>query len=80
MAVALMSLGSAANAQNHTSVRGYSRSDGTYIQRHMRTLPNATRNDNWSTIGNTNPYTGRAGTKPRGYSSRSLYRPYRSRR
>ncbi len=47
------------------SVRGYYRSSGTYVQPHQRTYPNATRNDNYSTIGNTNPYTGRAGTQPR---------------
>jgi type II secretory pathway pseudopilin PulG len=52
------------------SVRGYYRSNGTYVQPHQRTYPNETRNDNYSTIGNVNPYTGKAGTKPRdSYSS-----------
>ncbi len=57
------------------SVRGYYRSNGTYVQPHQRTYPNATRDDNYSTIGNTNPYTGRAGTQPRdGYkTTRSSY-------
>jgi hypothetical protein len=51
------------------SVRGYYRSNGTYVRAHERTLPNYTRNDNYSTIGNINPYTRIAGTHPRdGYS------------
>jgi hypothetical protein len=52
------------------SVRGYYRSNGTYVQPHQRTVPNYTRNDNYSTVGNVNPYTGKAGTQPRdGYTS-----------
>lgn len=52
------------------SVRGYYRSNGTYVQAHQRTAPNYTRNDNYSTVGNTNPYTGKAGTVPRdGYTT-----------
>lgn len=47
------------------SVKGYYRSNGTYVQPHQRTGPNYTRNDNYSTVGNTNPYTGEAGTKSR---------------
>lgn len=52
------------------SVRGYYRSNGTYVQPHQRTAPNYTRNDNYSTVGNVNPYTGKSGTQPRdGYTS-----------
>ena len=50
-------------AQNYTYVNGYYRSNGTYVQGHYRTAPNNTRNDNWSTIGNVNPFTGVAGTQ-----------------
>jgi hypothetical protein len=46
------------------SVRGYVRSNGTYVAPHHATNPNGTRTDNWSTKGNINPYTGKAGTKP----------------
>lgn len=46
------------------SVSGYTRQDGTYVAPHMQTNPNSTRNDNWSTRGNINPYTGQYGTKP----------------
>ena len=51
--------------QGQVHVNGYTRSNGTYVQSHERTTPNSTRNDNWSTIGNVNPYTGIEGTKPR---------------
>lgn len=53
------------SAFSQVSVRGYYRSNGTYVQPHQRTAPNYTRNDNYSTMGNVNPYTGKAGTQPR---------------
>ena len=37
--------------------------NGTYRSSHMRTSPNKTKGDNWSTKGNVNPYTGKNGTK-----------------
>lgn len=46
-------------------VAGFTRSNGTYVQSHYRTAPNSTRNDNYSTVGNVNPYTGTLGTQPR---------------
>ena len=46
-------------------VRGYVKKDGTYVAPHYRTERNGTRNDNYSTRGNVNPYTGEYGTKPR---------------
>jgi hypothetical protein len=46
-------------------VHGYVKKDGTYVAPHDRTAPNNMRNDNWSTRGNVNPETGKAGTKPR---------------
>ncbi len=45
------------------SVNGYYRKDGTYVQPYHRSSPNNTENDNWSTKGNINPYTGKEGTK-----------------
>ena len=45
------------------SVRGHYRKDGTYVQPHYRSNPNNTTNDNWSTKGNRNPYTGKEGTR-----------------
>jgi hypothetical protein len=56
------------------SVKGYYRSNGTYVQAHQRTAPNYTRNDNYSTIGNSNPYTGEAGTHSRdSYTTTPIY-------
>ena len=49
-------------------VEGHWRDNGTtYVQPHYRTSPNSTTLDNWSTKGNTNPYTGKAGTKSPSY-------------
>lgn len=48
---------------NDVRVNGYTRKDGTYVQPHMRTAPDNTTNNNYSTHGNTNPYTGRQGTQ-----------------
>jgi hypothetical protein len=60
-AVFLIALASSAFAQVH--VNGYMKSNGTYVQPHMRSSPNSTTLDNYSTKGNVNPYTGQAGTK-----------------
>jgi hypothetical protein len=60
-AVFLIALGSSAFAQTH--VNGYYKQNGTYVQPHMRSSPNSTTLDNYSTKGNVNPYTGQAGTK-----------------
>lgn len=46
------------------SVRGYYRSNGTYVRPHYRSNPDGIRSNNWSTRGNINPYTGKRGTKP----------------
>lgn len=43
-------------------VKGYTRSDGTYVKPYYRTAPNNTINDNYSTSPNINPYTGEQGT------------------
>ncbi|MGZ3235759.1 MAG: hypothetical protein ACXU8A_00115 [Burkholderiaceae bacterium] len=43
-------------------VNGYNRSNGTYIQPYHRTAPDSNPYNNYSTQGNTNPYTGQQGT------------------
>nr|WP_293839864.1 hypothetical protein [uncultured Arsenicibacter sp.] len=48
---------------------GYYRSNGTYVQPHMKTESNNTNWDNYSTQGNTNPYTSQQGTRARDYSN-----------
>lgn len=55
-------VGAVAAAKDH-EVRGYVKKDGTYVEPHHRTDPNSTKSDNYSTEGNTNPYTGEKGTK-----------------
>lgn len=45
-------------------VSGYTRANGTYVQPYHRTDANNTKNDNYSTKGNVNPYTGRNGHEP----------------
>jgi hypothetical protein len=44
-----------------TYVSGYYRSDGTYVPGHYRSCANNTTWDNWTTKGNTNPYTSEPG-------------------
>ena len=45
------------------SVKGYTKKDGTYVDPYKRSDPNGSKADNWSSKGNTNPYTGKEGTK-----------------
>lgn len=45
------------------TVSPYAKSDGTFVQGHYRTSPNATRTDNYSTRPNINQYTGKLGTR-----------------
>jgi hypothetical protein len=42
-------------------VNGYYRSDGTYVRGHYRSAPDGNSWNNYSTKGNTNPYTGKRG-------------------
>ena len=44
-------------------VRGYYRSNGTYVQPHYRSNPDGNPYNNWSTYPNINPYTGKRGTR-----------------
>jgi hypothetical protein len=46
-----------------TYVRPHVRKDGTYVQPHMRSAPDSTPNNNWSTVPNVNP-TGRCVSWP----------------
>jgi hypothetical protein len=59
MTVALF--GSFVNAQ--TWVDGYTKKDGTYVGGHYRSDRDGTKDNNWSTRGNYNPYTGEKGYK-----------------
>lgn len=67
----VLSIALPAGAQ--TYVKPHVRKDGTYVEGHQRTRPNSSVDDNFSTKGNYNPYTGQSGTEPRSYE-----RPYRA--
>lgn len=55
-----------------TTVSGYFKNNGTYVQPHVRSSKNNTNHDNWSTRGNSNPFTGNTGSVAKDYSSRAL--------
>ena len=75
IALALIALSTAAIADQ---VQGYVRSDGTYVQSYNRSSPNSTTSDNYSTRGNTNPYTGSQGTQnPQPSGAYQSPQPYR---
>jgi hypothetical protein len=46
-------------------VNSYQKDNGTTVPGHYRSNPDGDRNNNYSTEGNTNPYNGREGNKPR---------------
>jgi hypothetical protein len=60
------------SAQTTTYVQGYVKQDGTYVQGYYKTTSDYTNTNNYSTQGNTNPYTNEYGTKPRDYSIESV--------
>ncbi|RZJ87242.1 MAG: hypothetical protein EOO60_12400 [Hymenobacter sp.] len=49
--------------------RSYTRRDGTPVQGSTHTRANGTNTDNYSTQGNTNPYTGTSGSRAQDYSA-----------
>jgi hypothetical protein len=46
-----------------THVRGYTRKEGTHVEPHERSNADHNFSNNWSTKGNTNPFTGKEGTR-----------------
>lgn len=58
-------------------VRGYTRSDGTYVQPHYRSNADGQQWNNYGTQGNTNPYTGQRGSqRDTTYDPPKIYNPY----
>lgn len=55
-------------------VNPYLRSDGSYVQGHMRSSPNNSQYDNWTSKGNSNPYTGQRGYSDPTPSYGTVYR------
>lgn len=68
-----LSLVASATAQADNYVNGYTRRDGTYVQPHYRSEPNSIRYDNYSSQGNTNPYTAQAGHQRNEFSTPPAY-------
>lgn len=56
-------------------VKGHTRSDGTYVAPYVRSSPNNVQYDNYSTKGNSNPYTGERGSQR---DTTYDYKPYNS--
>ena len=64
---------------SEVKVRGYYRKNGTYVAPHYRSSPDGNFGNNWSTKGNVNPHTGKAGTRvtpPKGYGGSRSSSPY----
>ncbi len=63
LAVLVVVLATTLTADADVYVRGYTRSNGTYVQPHYRSNPDGNFHNNWSTYPNVNPYTGSIGTR-----------------
>lgn len=73
----LILMATTAGALADQSVRGYVRKDGTYVAPYIRSNPNSIKYDNYSSQGNSNPYTGQKGYVPNEISTPpSYYKPY----
>jgi hypothetical protein len=59
----ILSMSLSSKAYADVNVDGYYKKNGTYVQPHQRSDPNNDRSDNWSSKGNTNPYTNKKGYK-----------------
>ena len=67
--VAVMSMFVPSIATATESVSGYHRKDGKYVQPHKRSNPDKQRYNNYSSKGNSNPYTGKRGVSRNEFSS-----------
>lgn len=62
-------IGFTASAQSIKTTNGYYKpSTNTYVRPYISTMPNNSNRDNFSTNGNTNPYTKASGTRAQDYS------------
>lgn len=66
--IVIVALLGAGAAMAQTYVQPHVTKNGTYVEGYVRTAPNNTNLDNYSTKGNTNPYTGHAGTVQPNYA------------
>ena len=60
-------------AQADNWVNGYQKKDGTYVQGYMKSDSDNYRSNNYSSQGNTNPYTGERGYQRNEYSNPPAY-------
>ncbi len=59
-------------------VKGYYKSNGTYVKPYYKTSPDNRTYNNYSAKGNYNPYTGKTGTRNyNSYSAKSYGYKYR---
>lgn len=61
LALGLVAAGAVLAQGSHTT-KAYVKKDGTYVAPSIKTNPNDTKLDNYSSKGNVNPYTGKEGT------------------
>ena len=67
--IALIAAGFTASAQTTKTTSSYYKpSTQTYVKAYTSTSPNGTNRDNFSTIKNTNPYTGTSGSRAQDYT------------
>lgn len=58
------SIGPGTGSKSSSShVSGYTKRDGTHVDSYQRSTPDKNSKNNWSTKGNVNPATGKAGKK-----------------
>jgi len=72
---ALLAFASIASADEY--VDGYIRKDGTYVAPHYRSSPDNSTWNNYSSKGNSNPYTGERGSERNEFSSPPVHKPYK---
>lgn len=63
VALIVAAASASANAAGSHSRKGYTKKDGTHVAPSRATNPNKSKRDNYSSKGNTNPHTGKKGTK-----------------
>ena len=61
--IILITISTSSFAVSSHRVSGYAKRNGTYVAPYRATNSNRTQRDNWSSIPNSNPYTGKRGTK-----------------
>jgi hypothetical protein len=74
--LALTVTASLAFADNY--VQPHVRQDGTFVQGHYQTAPDRNPYNNYTTQGNSNPYTGQQGTRSPERVQQEYANPYKS--